>query len=43
MEEIAKTRPPAVVLKVRRGLRTLFVELQGVWPDAQAAGTARAR
>jgi serine protease Do len=43
MEEIAKARPPAVVLKVRRGLRTLFVELQGVWPDAQAGGTARAR
>ena len=32
MERIAEKKPAAVVLKVRRGIRTLFVELQSVWP-----------
>jgi hypothetical protein len=32
MERVAETKPAAVVLKVRRGIRTLFVELQSVWP-----------
>jgi serine protease Do len=31
MTQIAKARPPAVVLKVRRGIRTFFVELQTGW------------
>jgi hypothetical protein len=32
MEHIAEKKPAAVVMKVRRGIRTLFVELQSVWP-----------
>jgi serine protease Do len=32
MERIAEKKPGAVVMKVRRGIRTLFVELQSVWP-----------
>jgi S1-C subfamily serine protease len=35
MEAIAQKKPEAVVLKVRRGIRTLFVELQGAWPAGQ--------
>ena len=31
MEAIAQRKPEAVVLKVRRGIRTLFVELQSSW------------
>jgi serine protease Do len=31
MTHIAKAKPPAVVLKVRRGIRTFFVELQTGW------------
>jgi serine protease Do len=31
MERIAEKKPEAVVLKVRRGIRTLFVELQSTW------------
>jgi S1-C subfamily serine protease len=31
MQSIAETRPAAVVLQVRRGIRTLFVELQSAW------------
>ena len=31
MERIAEQKPEAVVLKVRRGIRTLFVELQSSW------------
>jgi serine protease Do len=34
MQRIAETKPPAVVLKVQRGIRTLFVELQSGWPAA---------
>jgi serine protease Do len=37
MERIAEKRPSTVVLKVRRGIRTLFVELQSAWPAGQAA------
>jgi serine protease Do len=32
MERVAEKKPAAVVIKVRRGIRTLFVELQSVWP-----------
>lgn len=32
MERVAEKKPAAVVMKVRRGIRTLFVELQSVWP-----------
>jgi serine protease Do len=32
MQRIAETKPATVVLKVRRGIRTLFVELQSGWP-----------
>lgn len=35
MEAIAERKPAAVVLKVRRGIRTLFVELQSGWPEGQ--------
>jgi serine protease Do len=31
MERIAEKKPDTVVLKVRRGIRTLFVELQSAW------------
>jgi serine protease Do len=31
MAEIAKTKPKAVVFKVRRGIHTLFVELEPTW------------
>jgi serine protease Do len=31
MEAVAQRKPEAVVLKVRRGIRTLFVELQSSW------------
>ena len=31
MERIAEKKAEAVVLKVRRGIRTLFVELQSTW------------
>jgi S1-C subfamily serine protease len=31
MTAIAETKPRAVVLKVRRGIRTFFVELQTGW------------
>jgi S1-C subfamily serine protease len=40
MQRIAEIKPPAVVFKVQRGIRTLFVELQGGWP---AAGTGASR
>jgi serine protease Do len=42
MERIAEQKPAAVVLTVRRGIRTLFVELQGGWTGADGA-TPRAR
>ena len=35
MEGIAEKKPAAVVLKVRRGIRTLFVELQSGLPEGQ--------
>ncbi len=42
MQKIAETRPAAVVFTVRRGIRTLFVELQSGWTNGQsAAGAAR--
>jgi len=42
MQRIAETKPATVVLKVRRGIRTLFVELQSGWPASPpAAGTGR--
>ena len=31
MERVAHDKPPAVVMKVRRGIRTFFVELQTGW------------
>jgi hypothetical protein len=31
MTRIAETRPAVVVLRVRRGIRTFFVELQTGW------------
>ena len=43
MERVAERKAPAVVLKVRRGIRTLFVELQSGWPSAAPApGRTRA-
>ena len=39
MERIAETKPAAVVLKVRRGIRTLFVELQSGWPTRRPGQT----
>jgi DNA-binding IclR family transcriptional regulator len=31
MERVAEKKAEVVVLKVRRGIRTLFVELQSTW------------
>jgi serine protease Do len=31
MERVARDKPPSVVLKVRRGIRTFFVEMQTGW------------
>jgi serine protease Do len=39
MQKIAETRPAAVVLKVRRGIRTLFVELQSGWTASPETGS----
>jgi serine protease Do len=36
MESIAEKKPEAIVLKVRRGIRTLFVELQSGWPAGRS-------
>jgi len=33
MTSIAAARPRAVVFRVKRGIRTFFVELQGSWKD----------
>jgi serine protease Do len=42
MQQIAESKPAAVVLEVRRGIRTLFVELQSGWTAAgPAAGAGR--
>ena len=41
MERIAEKKPAAIVLKVRRGIRTLFVELQSGWAVEQPAGRSR--
>ena len=39
MERVARTKPPSVVLKVRRGIRTFFVEMQnGAVSMAAVAG-----
>ncbi len=38
MQRVADARPPAIVLKVRRGIRTLFVEVQSGWRNGDAAG-----
>ena len=38
MERAAQKKAPAVVLKVRRGIRTLFVELQSSWAASTASG-----
>jgi S1-C subfamily serine protease len=40
MQRIAETKPPVVVLKVRRGIRTLFVEMQSSWPAGQPTSGA---
>jgi S1-C subfamily serine protease len=37
MEQIAERKPAAIVLKVQRGIRTLFVELQSGWPPGRGA------
>ena len=42
MQRVAEVKPSAVVFKVQRGIRTLFVELQSGWPPA-ASGDARGR
>jgi hypothetical protein len=31
MTRIAQAKPPTVVLEVKRGIRTFFVEMQGGW------------
>jgi serine protease Do len=41
MESVADKKPAVVVLKVRRGIRTLYVELQSGWPATQPGGRAR--
>ena len=41
MQKVAESKPAAVVLKVRRGIRTLFVELQGGWPNTPATAGGR--
>lgn len=42
MQRAAETKAAAVVLRVRRGIRTLFVELQSGWPSGPAvAGRQR--
>jgi len=33
MAEIAKNKPKAVVFQVRRGIHTLFIEVEPVWGD----------
>ena len=38
MQRIAEDRAPAIVLLVRRGVRTLFVELQSGWQHEPAGG-----
>lgn len=46
MQSVAEARPAAVVFRVRRGIRTLFVELQSGWgaaPGEAVAETPRAR
>ena len=42
MERIAERKAEAVVLKVRRGIRTLFVELQSTWATGRR-GDERAK
>jgi S1-C subfamily serine protease len=42
MQKIAENKPAAVVFKVRRGIRTLFVELQSGWANGgNGAGAGR--
>ena len=41
MESVAAQKPAAVVFKVRRGIRTLYVELQSGWPAAETGGRNR--
>jgi S1-C subfamily serine protease len=41
MQRVAESKPAAVVLKVRRGIRTLFVELQSGWPSTAATAGGR--
>jgi serine protease Do len=43
MQKIADSKPPVVVFKVRRGIRTLFVELQSGWSASATEGSARER
>jgi S1-C subfamily serine protease len=38
MESVAEKKPEVVVLKVRRGIRTLFVELQSAWASDARKG-----
>jgi serine protease Do len=41
MHKIAEEKPAAVVFKVRRGIRTLFIELQSGWANGQNGGGTR--
>jgi serine protease Do len=41
MQRIAETKPATVVFKVRRGIRTLFVELQSGWPAGRPTAATR--
>jgi S1-C subfamily serine protease len=34
MARVGRDKPPALVMRVRRGIRTFFVEMQTGWPDA---------
>jgi serine protease Do len=43
MQKISETKPPVVVFKVRRGIRTLFVELQSGWTSVSGATEGAAR
>lgn len=35
MNELAESRPDAVVLKVLQGIRTAFLEVEPTWDDAE--------
>jgi serine protease Do len=41
LQKVAETRPDRVVLFVRRGVHTLFLEIEPAWPNATAKGEGR--